>query len=247
MASGDQSRVLYDGRYEVTYEDGPHLYTVHDRNTGRSFIPGSITGVLGVIHKPALVPWAAKLAAETGNPKESDKVRDAAARRGSAVHDAIEAYLRDPDMSEADLLKHAGEDAIDCCRQFLRWVREYEVDLESVESEVLVYSESLQVAGTLDLVGWSDRLMAEVVVDYKTSSRVYATHVVQVGFYLSALREEGRSTAQERGVLHLRDKGFTYYDEGKCREKGGTIEQTQRVVQACADIYRWQRAGKGRQ
>jgi genome maintenance exonuclease 1 len=73
---------------------------------------------------------------------------------------------------------------------------------EHLRSEEAVFHPEHRYAGRVDLVArLGGRL---VVVDLKTSARVYPEHLLQVGAYALALRAEGVEVA-EGFVLALRD------------------------------------------
>jgi|GEM_PF-6144770 len=243
-----KEREMYNGTLLTRFEEAGHKYRVRDTTTGNEWIPGSITGRLSVINKPFLVPWAAKLAAESGDKDASRKVMEAAGERGTKVHEAIEEWTTDPSRREIDGQWLASLDSIvrPCVEQYLRWE---ENDLDPLddgldESELLVYSKRYGTCGTLDRL---TSIEAEpYVIDYKTSKRVYPNHALQVSFYASALQEEGIVSGAKRGILHLRDKGYTFYTEEMITEKYGNIFECLQAFEGCLSIDRWQKAGKGR-
>ena len=148
----------------------------------------SVTTVLSVVGKPALVRWAKKVALEYVREAvrgsaviqrealeavleramgEPERVRDAAAERGSAAHEGIAERL----------VRGVGDE-----RALLR-----ELGLAVLTTECVVYSVSRGFAGTADVVA-VDRDGRLVTVDWKTGG-VWPEHALQVGAYRLALAE----------------------------------------------------------
>jgi len=230
-----KEREMYNGTLLTRFEEAGHKYRVRDTTTGNEWIPGSITGRLSVINKPFLVPWAAKLAAETGNKDASRDVMKAAGERGTAVHNAIEEWLGGVEPKLDSVSRPPFN-------QFLTW--QDATNLLPREEEYLIYSMRYGTAGTLDML--ADINGEAYVIDFKTSKRVYPNHALQVSFYASALQEEGIVSGAKRGILHLRDKGYTFYTEEMITEKYGNIFECLQAFEGCLSIDRWQKAGKGR-
>lgn len=151
MSAPLQSRMTANGR------------TYTDPLTGDTF--PSVTNILNVIDKPALIPWAARMAAEYAYDRRETlgvmdraeyvdtvktnwrRKRDDAADRGTNVHAAVEEYLRsggtlDADEWEPNVLAHV--------EQFQRFARDHRPTLRFVETTV--YSPRYGYAGTLDML-----------------------------------------------------------------------------------------------
>jgi len=60
---------LYGGRIILEYDDDKHSYTVNG-----NYVP-SVTGILNVIAKPALIPWALNMGVRTGSPELEEIMR----------------------------------------------------------------------------------------------------------------------------------------------------------------------------
>lgn len=192
-----QTHVLYNGEVMLQFDPVKHRYLVN----GQPAI--SVTKALDVIHKPALVPWAAKMAAETvlaelkpgmalneieiqelaNRAKSAHRQKSqSAAQIGSTVHDWVERFARGnhPPMPLHDSVRKGVE-------AYIAWVNEHRVDTQWVERKVC----SLQhrYVGTVDFVGQIDGVPA--VVDFKTSSSIWDEYRLQVAAYSQALIEEG--------------------------------------------------------
>lgn len=155
---------------------------------GEKFV--SVTNVLQMLAKPALITWAAKTASGLvlDDPKEYDTVekavsglykgRDAAGDRGTSAHNIAERYGEgDTDLSQYKGSKMEG---------YAKAVESFFliVNPKVLYSEVNVYSRGYGYAGTADLI-------AEIggqtwLVDYKTSKAVYPEMGLQLEAYKSA-------------------------------------------------------------
>ena len=106
----------------------------------------------------------------------SDFIVKKAADEGTLVHNLIEQYLlgKKVDLMENDNPKYD----IKVWKMFLRFVEFWETtNAELVETEVFLYSDSLNIAGTCDLVcKINDKLW---VIDVKTSNQLQTTYDVQ--------------------------------------------------------------------
>jgi len=172
-----------------------------------------VTSALGIINKPALIPWAKKLAlgkvrevlldpvvadelamisayvGEGQNPeyaawvdrlidtasKRPDEVKEEAADRGTGLHQEIERYLTSEDRPAAE-----GVTA-----QAVRFLSDWDITI--AQSEMTVWSDDLQVAGTCDGVGWNKD--GELIIwDWKTGSGPWWEMALQLGAYSEMLR-----------------------------------------------------------
>lgn len=133
----------------------------------------SVTTILSVISKPGLTNWKVKLGKE-----ESEKISGEAADIGSSVHKAIECYNKGKafpmpaDKEQQQIIRRA-------VRDYKKWVRE--TRFQPLESELVVYSNQYQYAGTLDCVGSIGNSLA--VCDYKTSKGIWPEHKLQLAAY----------------------------------------------------------------
>jgi len=191
MATEKIDKVLYGGDVTIVFYPNSHQY----RLDGKNLL--SVTGVLGVINKPMLIPWAVNqsilfLQEHVGKPITEEllaeakiqhtKVRDEAALCGNQVHEWVNGYLmgQEPPLPE-DIRVINGVIA------FLKWVEEH--DVKFTESEKLVYSKQHGYVGTMDAVAIIDGKTC--VLDIKTSKGVYPEHYMQVAAYRHAAEEEG--------------------------------------------------------
>lgn len=158
-------------------------YYTHPQ-TGEQLI--SVTNVLSVsCAKPALVPWAAKVAAEWAiehlgaliktsriDPDQAARdikaqvtvARDKAADLGSAIHAAAERHA----LGQSPIDDEYAEQVKPFLAQYLRFLDDFNIDLDQhVEAtEMTVANQALGYAGTLDQLLW-----LPVTVDLEASAK----------------------------------------------------------------------------
>lgn len=160
--------------------------------TGETFV--SVTTVLDVIDKPALMRWAAKKVAEYAVTERDNWDRlDAAAavdllkgapwryteeriELGTSVHAATEAYMKGENGPV-----YPGEVA-GYMAQFMDFLKTAKPTIE--QAEVSVYNRKHAYAGTLDLLCQMDGRL--LLIDYKTGKRAYPEAELQLAAYAGA-------------------------------------------------------------
>lgn len=171
----------------------------------------SVTKILGdVINKPQLTYWLKQKVAEAvfADPTISlaeaiaapDRVKNAAASKGSDIHRIIESGA-------------TGE----YTSPWLEYVNAYkkfcaDVPHKIIESEKTVYHARLGYAGTLDAIIELES-GERVLVDYKTSKNVYPKdYSLQLSAYKLALHETGVDIGRLM-VLHLKpDSTYSFIE-----------------------------------
>lgn len=152
----------------------------------------SVTTILQVLAKPALIHWAAKTSASLvlDDPMQYDTAekaaggiyaaRDKAADRGSMVHSLIEALFKQAPVETETMPDHV----LGYYKAFGAWVRA--VQPKPVYAEATVYNDEFGYAGTTDLVAaFPDKSLR--LIDFKTSSGIYP----EVGLQMEAYRRAG--------------------------------------------------------
>lgn len=182
----------------------------------------SVTQILGVLDKPALVWWAMRVGVEgacqlqesgslPADPEAAVKaltarkltvnhVKTKAATRGTSLHDALEAYLQ-----HGSVPMPAGFPEED--RGYVRALARAMLDLrpEPFKTEVVVGSAVHGFGGRYDLLcGLDDHTLR---VDLKTGKRVYETAHLQLAAYELAAVEMGEAPTDEQAVLRLGEDG----------------------------------------
>ena len=132
--------------------DGPNG-RVYQTPTGKAY--PSVTSVTGLMGKDDFFAWRARVGEE-----EANRVSARAARRGTAIHSLCEDYLYGknpvPTMFDAQVFNSIRPhlDLID--------------NIHALESKL--YSDHLQVAGTVDCI--AEYKGKRAVIDFKTSKRI---------------------------------------------------------------------------
>jgi hypothetical protein len=197
---------LPDPKYTVEDPEGKHKYVINHPERGLIGPLKSVTKIVGVLDKPALIGWAAKeaagyfktellrLGAAAMTPEELERIAAAAtgahrrkakdaADLGTACHAIFEAIIagKEPEVTPPELVEPK--------KDFLRW--RLSTDIEIVAQELAVGSAMLEFGGRLDAVGYSKSRGGFGIVDYKTSSGFYGNeYAYQVGGYALAIEEQ---------------------------------------------------------
>ncbi len=233
-----------------------HVYTAHYPPDPPQVLP-SVTTILGVIGKgEGLTTWAARQAAgwaaanleaftrmvaDLGPDAAANAaatravaIRDAKGDRGTIVHAMAEAvFLRRPVIVPAELQGfHAA---------LVAFVAEHDFQAEHVEA--MVYAP--EYAGTIDAIGTIrvGRRRSRILLDVKTSNRVYPEMGLQVAAYGAAswigspgtLERVAMPTLEGHAILHVSEHGAALID----------VEVTERDLEAFWDalnLYQWKRS-----
>ena len=199
-----QEGFVFDEKKHVYYLDGKPL--------------SGVTSVLGVIAKPALIGWSARMAAEyvRENLTSLDdleavceaaksahaKKRDKAADSGTDVHASVENYVREC------ILKHSGHPLAtydESLNQFVSWANDE--GIRFIESEKKLYSRDLALAGTVDLVFEKDG--KRYVGDIKTYKKLWdRTPMLQCAAYSIMHEEIDGKPFDGYCVIRMKDNDF---------------------------------------
>lgn len=211
----------------LVFDDRRHRYTLDGQR-----IP-SVTTILGVVDKPGLPYWAAGLVARDAiehndawaariragdNPENIIrdlkrtpwKERDKAARRGTRIHQVMEAAAHgDPTDCPQDLLPMAQQ-AIDLLDR---------ENIQALETEARGYNKTLWYAGTIDLIA---TIRDETwLLDWKSSRSIHETHVMQIAAYAhmdTLLTVDGKEKPMPHidrlGIIHISDDDATLIPAG---------------------------------
>lgn len=199
-----------------------YRYYVATCKDGAEYRLRSVTSVLGVLNKEALIQWAvdqsmdyirdrvdydADGVARFTQPDLEALLREArmahyrtkteAADLGTLAHDYVESFLRtgqEQDLSDQD------DRVANCYDLFRRWWDQ--AGLSVIQTELMVYHAPLGYAGQLDFLA-ADKYGQPVLVDWKTSKAVYWNYNLQVVAYAKALREMGRGTVSAMRIVRI--------------------------------------------
>jgi len=203
---------LYGGKVTLKYDDAKHKYIAVEED-GTIIVPPSITTVLGVVNKPALVQWAVNVAINhlrsrlfDGGEFEVEDVerfldeakyahkfvKQEAADIGSAAHRWLEDYwhqkIRAAESGEVFAVPPLPEDpqVRNCVEAAVKWIEEH--DIRPLVIEKPLYSRIHKVAGRMDKLAVVDGRL--VVVDWKSSTGLWDEYRFQIAAYLFMYEEE---------------------------------------------------------
>lgn len=209
------------------------------------------TTILGVLAKPALIPWAAKMAIEhirkNAEKKEDnyivseqilDDAQKAHAKRkekagdyGTQTHEILSEIVADVIANSEGFIR-SGKNQNKSIQNFLDWAIKNKVKF--LETEKIIYSEKLFVAGTVDFVCEIDGQVW--IGDFKTTgSGVYPEHFFQCAGYHLMLEDMGLyQNVSGYIILNLKE-------DGEFIEKRSiSNEENRKIFTNCVEIYRTQ-------
>lgn len=178
------------------------------------------TTVLGVIAKPALIPWASNMAVEAIRKEwklnkpftklereailEKGKHAHTAKKKaggsvGTDVHKLIERWIKTGRMPA----KKTDADTVAMFENFVNWAIDNKV--EFLFAEKMIYSEKYWYGGIVDFVCIMDG--KRFVGDIKTSNGIYPEHFLQMGAYDICLQEMGEPKADGYIIVNLQKSG----------------------------------------
>lgn len=134
--------------------------------------------------------------------RNADNIRNDAAEKGSNVHNAIEGILlgREVVFIVNGKPQYTLEEWQMICR-FMEFHAGYIAPGEQVAAETQLFSESLRLGGTCDMVV---RINGEVwLIDFKTSNGLYKTNELQLAVYKEMWDEKNSPKIDRYGVLWL--------------------------------------------
>jgi len=169
-----------------------------------TLVPG-VTTVLGILNKPALVPWANKLGLQG---IEVGKFVDDKAAIGTLAHQMIADYLRGETTDTSEYSKMQIEQAENAVLSFLEWEKSHKLQPILVEEPMV--SERHGFGGTVDLVATINDDPELCLIDFKTSKGIFPEMFVQVAAYRELALEHELDVRKVR-ILRIGrtdDEGF---------------------------------------
>lgn len=145
-----------------------------------------VTTALGMLNKPALVPWAYNRGREGLELYES---RDKAANIGTIIHARIMYYYKGLEVDNSNISPEVWDMTDNCMKSFYEWARPRKVKPILMEQPLI--SEKYQYGGTFDIYGKMDGELT--LLDFKSGSGLYDEHFIQLAAYLQLLKEAGHN------------------------------------------------------
>ena len=169
----------------------------------------------------------------------SDFIAKKAADEGTLVHNLAERYLRGDKIDLMDEDQNPKYD-LKIWKMFLRFVDFWETSkAELIETEVFLYSDALNIAGTCDLVC---KINDEIcVIDIKTSNHLQITYELQSAIYARWFEECYDQKVDKVGILWLKSPKRSY-KEGVLQGKGWEVFESKRSMDENIEIYKHVRA-----
>jgi len=162
------------------------------------YVPGATT-VLDAYPKGfGFYDWMKK------NGADADKIRDEAAKVGSAVHQAIDDYLNDFEIFWAKDDKNEEQHyTLEQWQMICKFMDFFETHKPfKYRSELVLASSKLGYGGTMDMVC---QIGNETwLIDHKTSNYIWKTHEIQLASYAKLLEECEGVKVDRMGILHLK-------------------------------------------
>lgn len=159
---------------------------------GQEFV--RVTRVLDVISKPYFYRWYAKHGWEWCN-----KYRDTRAVFGTRVHKEIQNFLEGKDV-------WVDDDEMSKCLQVFKDEFFYKHDVVVDSLELHLFNQEFGYAGTCDFLGSVDG--EKVIIDWKTSKKVYSNYPLQVSAYLYAYEQMSGESLDGAAVLCVTADGI---------------------------------------
>lgn len=225
MASQDIQTTLYNGKHTVTFSAGNHRYVIDGKPC-----EGVTTIMSKVLAKPGLMLWPLNMAlthlrenSTKGITEEllqeaaqaHIKKRDKGASTGSVVHAVAERFLLDPATPAYKHMLAMGidsdsplysDEALLALHSFEGW--HGRVKPKTIAVEQVVYSSSLQYAGTFDSILQIDG--KNYLCDLKTTNAskdapagIYPENFIQLAAYYHAYQEQRNFELFENGKSEL--------------------------------------------
>ena len=164
----------------------------------------------------------------------ADYIVKKAGEEGTQVHEMIESYLNNEELT---FLNPSGHPQYDpniwqMFLKFVEWWEEYNPTL--IETEVHLFSDELKVAGTCDLVCEIDDELW--IIDFKTSNNLQITYDLQTAIYGKCYEECFDKKADRYGVLWLKSSKRKPA-KGKMQGKGWEMYESKRTQEDNLDIF----------
>ncbi len=202
----------------------PSIHTVYRTKDGKR-VP-SVTTVLGILNKPALLDWAWRCGIDG---KDYKAVRDNAADIGTLAHYLIMCHLKDitPDTS-----KYSANDigqAKTCLLKYWEWEKENKVEPILIEEPLV--SESYGFGGTIDCLALLNGTLT--LIDHKTGRGIYPEMFYQLAAYRQLLEENSYKVAGAR-ILRIGRND----QEGFEQRAMDNLDTQWKIFYHCLGIYK---------
>lgn len=159
----------------------------------------SVTTIVGMLHKPALTKWANIMGFKRRN---TDDILNRAGSVGTIIHDYMECYAKNETYDINQMQAHIntyGDDVLNRLYYIKEWVTTHDVKLDPIFCEESLTGDDY--GGTVDFYGTYNG--KKCIIDYKTSSNVYASMFLQLAGYVMLIEELGHEI-EEVVIINIR-------------------------------------------
>ena len=197
-------------------------------------VPGvtTITGTLGW-SKETLCRWHNKMGLQQIDTSKyvSDK-----ADIGTLAHRMVECHLTGEPLDTSDYSQNQIDLAENCLISFFEWQKAH--DIQIINHEMQIVSETYGFGGTLDLQGLVDGIME--ISDLKTGSGIYPEHYIQVAGYC-ILADDNNITYDRARIINIPRND----DEEFSQKIVPNLEVCKKIFLLCLEIYKSKKQLKG--
>jgi PD-(D/E)XK nuclease superfamily len=172
-------------------------------------VPGVTTILSRFKESGGLIHWAWNLGMQQIDYKTA---RDDAGSVGSYAHSLIDDHIHDRPAGAPpeSLTENMAASARSALAAFQEWSTQ--VGLRILDTERALISEKFRFGGTYDAIGEANGKL--ILLDWKTSNRIYPEYVCQLGAYRQLLREtsDGKPTPDAACLLRVgKEMGDFHY------------------------------------
>lgn len=240
---------IYD--IELIERNGHHFYS---NDGGNTYYPGS-TGILDILSKPALVPWASKKVADY-TIKRLEELSGLFHRYDVSLETDIKRYKKfkekfihrakkQPHISKVESAnygsyahKHFNEFLINkkklpddiVFESFLYWLSKEKLNV--FQGDTKIVSLKFGYGGSLDALGFDENGQI-FVIDFKTGNSIYDSHAYQVASYCYAYSEVYNLDYIPKGVVIRFGKDKVEYERREIN-----VQPSFDCFLTCLNMYR---------
>jgi ATP-dependent exoDNAse (exonuclease V) beta subunit len=157
---------------------------------------------------------------------------------GTQLHNMAEWFLRKQAGQVVGPEPPLSAEAAVSFQHFQTWVAD--IKLQPAFLEQTVWSTKYRYAGTLDVFGRLGK--HQVVIDFKTSSALYAEYDLQVAAYVQAIREMKQGTPTHGFLVRFPKKATDTFEVREIPDWRARFKEFLKVRQMFDVWYAWERA-----
>ena len=189
----------------------------------------SVTTVLGILAKPALLDWAWKMGQQGLDYKA---VRDSAGDIGTLAHYLIMCHLKGEKPDTSEYSPQALNQAETCLLKYWDWEKGHQISPLLIE--VPLVSEYYGFGGTIDFYGQVDGVFT--LLDFKTGKAIYSEQFIQLAAYRELLAEANHPIDTTR-ILRIGKSEEEGFEERMAGDLGKHFD----LFKHCLGIYNLQK------